>query len=244
MTASERGVHAAHATDSRPKITAVFFDLGGTLVDEQDIAGWVDEATRLGVDILPDEFAHAYTEVLAATDCSPRIPYHEFWRQVLQRGAQRPVAESIAERFHQAYTAHERPLPLFSDARRCLEDLRHQGRRLGVISNSRGEDHVREILIRRGIAEFFGTIVSSGTEGVSKPDPEIFLRALRRFNVEPAAAFYVGDLAFTDAKAAAAVGFHSVWLNRRGTGFGDDPPEITSLLEVPLWIQNMEEGRP
>jgi 2-haloalkanoic acid dehalogenase type II len=234
----------ARPVKPRPRISAVFFDLGGTLVDEQDIPGWVEEAARLGVDIPPDDFAHAYAEVLAATDCAPRVPYGEFWRQVLERGAQRPVDPPVAERFHRAYVARERPLPLFSDVRRCLEDLRSQGRRLGIISNSRGEDHVREILIRRGIAEFFETIVSSGTEGVSKPDPAIFLRAVSRLQVAPSAAFYVGDLAFTDAQAAAAVGFHSVWLNRRGTGFGDDPPEITSLLEVPLWIQNMEEGRP
>ncbi|MGD0256335.1 MAG: HAD family hydrolase [Thermoplasmata archaeon] len=230
-------------TKPKPQITTVFFDLGGTLVDEQDIAGWVEEAARVGLDIPPDEFAHAYSEVLRSTDCTPRVPFEEFWRQVLERGAQHPVPPAITERFVRTYTTRERPLPLFSDARRCLEELRAQGRRLGIISNSRGEDHVREVLIRRGIAEFFPTIVSSGTEGVAKPDPEIFRRALARVRAAPEETFYVGDLAFTDAKAAAAVGLHAVWLNRWGTGFGDDPPEITSLLEVPLWIRQLETGR-
>ncbi|MCI4343965.1 MAG: HAD family hydrolase [Thermoplasmata archaeon] len=223
-----------------PRIAVVFFDLGGTLVDEQDIAGWVDVAMQLGVDIPPDDFAHAYAEVLRETDCTPRVPFEEFWRRVLEGGSQRPVSEATVGRFIGAYLTHDRPLPLFSDTRRCLEDLRTEGRRLGIISNSRGEDHVREILIRRGIAEFFETVVSSGTEGVSKPDPEIFRRALARMKVRPEEAFYVGDLAYTDAKAAASVGLHSVWLNRGGTGFGDDPPEITSLLEVPVWILSME----
>jgi HAD superfamily hydrolase (TIGR01509 family) len=227
----------------RPHISAVFFDLGGTLVDEQDIAGWSEEATTLGLDIPPDDLAHAYTEILRETDRSPRPSFLEFWHLVLSRGSQRDVPAPTVARFAEAYNARDRPLPLFSDARRCLEDLRAQGRRLGVISNSRGEDHVREILIRRGIAEFFETVVSSGSEGVSKPDPEIFRRALARLGVVAVQSFYVGDLAYTDANAAASAGLHSVWLNRWGTGFGEDPPEITSLLEVPLWLLNLEQPR-
>lgn len=230
-------------SERRTRITTVFFDLGGTLVDEQDIAGWLEEASKIGLDIPADDLAHAYLEVLRETDCTPRVPFSEFWRMVLGRAAQREVGPATAERFSQAYFRRERPLPLFSDTRRCLEDLQAEGRRLGVISNSRGEDHVREVLIRRGIAGFFRTIVSSGSEGVSKPDPEIFRRALLRLNAAPEESFYVGDLAFTDARAASAVGLHSVWLNRSGTGFGDDPPEITSLLEVPLCIRQLERGR-
>jgi putative hydrolase of the HAD superfamily len=227
----------------RPRITTVFFDLGGTLVDERDILGWVEEAARLGLDIPADDLGHAYSEVLVETDCVPRVPVEEFWRLVLERAAQRPVTPTTVERFMNAYLSRERPLPLFSDTRRCLEDLHADGRRLAIISNSRGEDHVREILIRRDIADFFQAIVSSGSEGVAKPDPEIFRRALTKVHATPEESFYVGDLAFTDAKAAAAVGLHSVWLNRWGTGFGDDPPEITSLLEVPLWILALERGR-
>jgi putative hydrolase of the HAD superfamily len=226
----------------RPRIAVVFFDLGGTLVDEQDILGWGEVASRLGLEIPPDDLAHAYSEVLRETDCTPRVPFEEFWQQVLARGAQHPVPRAIAERFLEEFRRRDRPMPLFSDARRCLEDLRSQGRRLAIISNSRGEDHVREILIRRDIAGFFEAVVSSGTEGVAKPDPEIFRRALAKLHVPAEESFYVGDLAFTDAKAAAAAGLHAVWLNRRGTGFGDDPPEITSLLEVPLWIHQLETG--
>jgi putative hydrolase of the HAD superfamily len=228
---------------SRPRIKTVFFDLGGTLVDERDILGWVEEASRLGLDLPADDLAHAYSEILSETDCTPRVPFEEFWHLVLERGAQRAIDTATTDAFIQAYLRRERPLPLFSDTRRCLEDLQAQGRQLAIISNSRGEDHVREILIRRDIEGFFQAIVSSGSEGVAKPDPEIFRRALSRVHAVPEESFYVGDLAFTDAKAAAAVGLHSVWLNRWGTGFGDDPPEITSLLEVPLWIHSIEHGR-
>ncbi|MGI0068384.1 MAG: HAD family hydrolase, partial [Thermoplasmata archaeon] len=86
----------------------------------------------------------------------------------------------------------------------------------------------------------FTTVTSSGTEGVRKPDPEIFRRALARAHVEAGESFYVGNLAHTDAEAARAAGLGSVWLHRYGTGFNLDPPEITSLLEVPNWVRRLE----
>jgi putative hydrolase of the HAD superfamily len=131
---------------------------------------------------------------------------------------------------------------LYSDTRRCLDILRAQRRALGVVSNSRSEASVRRILDRVGILDYFARVVSSGTEGVEKPDPEIFRRALERMKVPAAEAVYVGNLAQTDAKAASAAGMYGVWLNREGFGFGLDPPEITSLLEVPLVVRRLENG--
>jgi putative hydrolase of the HAD superfamily len=241
---SDRRGTGEQSTPRRSKISTVFFDLGGTLVDDRDIAGWVEEAYRLRVDVDPDDLGHAYSEVLGEADRFPVFPERRvFWRTVLERAAGREVTPATVERFVQALLARDGPMPLFSDSRRCLDELQGQRRKLGIISNSRGEEHVREILERRGIGRYFETVVSSGTEGVAKPDPEIFRRALARLKADPCETFYVGDLAHTDAKAAAAVGLHSVWLNRAGTGFGDDPPEITSLLEVPLWIRRLETGR-
>jgi len=111
-----------------------------------------------------------------------------------------------------------------------------------VVSNSTSEARVRAILDRAGIVDFFARVVSSGTEGVAKPDPEIFHRAVGRLEVRPEEALYVGNLANTDARGARAAGLHAVWLNRDGTGLGIDPPEITSLLEVPLCVHLLDAG--
>jgi putative hydrolase of the HAD superfamily len=231
------------AAKRAPKISTVLFDLGGTLVDTLDPEGWVDAASKVLVEVRAEDLAQAFVTLERETDRSPPVSDVRFWQLTLERATGRTITEATAERFLQADRARERVLPLYSDTRRCLEQLRLEGRRLGVLSNSRGEAHVRQILARGGIEEFFPTVISSGTEGVAKPDPEIFRRALARHKVTAEETFYVGNLAFTDAKAAAAVGLHSVWLNRAGTGFGDDPPEITSLLEVPLWIRRLETGR-
>ncbi len=229
------------------RVRAVLFDLGGTLIDHKDFDGWTDLARRFFLDFDADELRHAFLEVEEEMDVRPpsgsgEAALAEFWRRTLSRASGKEVDEATTLKFQAAVHETELPVRLYSDTRRCLDILRAQRRALGVVSNSRSEEAVRRILERVGILDYFSRIVSSGTEGVEKPNPDIFRRALARMNVPAAEAVYVGNLARTDAKAAAAAGMHGVWLNREGFGFGLDPPEITSLLEVPLVVRRIEDG--
>jgi HAD superfamily hydrolase (TIGR01509 family) len=232
----------------RQPIRAVLFDLGGTLVDERDFAGWVELARAIYLDLTPEELGHAYAEVEGEDDQPPpptdgRSAHVGFWQQVLSRASGQAVGEETAARFVDARHANaDPPVALYSDVRRCLDHLRSERRRLGVISNSRSEASVRRMLDRVGILGYFERVVSSGTEGVAKPDPEIFRRALLRLDLPADQALYVGNLPRTDARAAHDAGLHAVWLHRDGTGLGLDPPEITSLLEVPLVVRQLERG--
>ena len=234
---------------ARPRVRAVLFDLGGTLVDDRAFGAFADLARRVQLDLDPEAIAHAYLEVERAHDARPpagdrtarRI---EFWRATLSLAAERPVPAEVAHRFHRLLAETEFPLPLFSDVRRCLEALRRQGRRLAVVSNATSEARARRILDAARIVDYFDQVTSSGTEGVAKPDPAIFHRTLARLDVPPSAALHVGDLEHTDARAAIAAGLRGLWLNRFGTGFGTDPPEITSLLEVAPWLHRLERGPP
>ena len=227
------------------KVRAVLFDLGGTLVDERDYAGWADLARRVYLDLDADTVVHFFGEVEREIDAAPlavdrEAAYVEFWRRVLSRAAEREVSAEVATKYVKFLRESEPPVRLFSDVRRCLDQLRAERRKLGIVSNSTSEASVRRILDRVGIVDYFDRVVSSGTEGIAKPNPEIFRRATQRLDVAPAEAVYVGNLPATDARAATAAGLHGVWLNREGFGFGDDPPEITSLLEVHVEISQLE----
>lgn len=231
----------------RGTIRAVLFDVGGTLVDERDFPGWADLARRLFLELDIDNLAHAYNEVERRFDeHPPEGPQEErlalFWHAVLSRAAERELEPEVGLKFLRLRSPDDRPLRLYSDVRRCLDTLSHQRRHLGVVSNSSSEASLRRLLDRVDILPYFERIVSSGTEGVFKPDPAIFRRATERLQVEPEETLYVGNLPFTDTRAAREAGLHSVWLNREGTGLGSDPPEITSLLEVPLWVRQIERG--
>lgn len=224
-------------------VQAVLFDLGGTLIDNRDIEGWAELARRWEVDVEVSHLAHAYDEVLRDFDRPPPIPpFYSWWAEVLSRASGSRVPDRVGAAFVAAASELPPVAHLYSDTRRCLTDLRRDGKRLGVVSNSRSESRCRELLARAGIDGYFETVVSSGTEGVAKPEPEIFHRAVARMGVPGSAAFFVGDLAFTDAKAANRAGIRSVWLRRDGTGFGTDPPEITSLSELPGYLRRLEAG--
>ena len=228
-----------------PRIRSVLFDLGGTLVDERDFAGWLELAASLGLDLEADALSHAYLEVEREVDASPPPADREagivdFWRRTLSGAAGRDVPLPLVRAFLAAGRADDSPMPLFSDVRRCLASLHEGGRVLGVLSNSSSEERVRHVLEQVGILGYFAAIVVPGDRGAAKPDPEIFHRALDRLGVAAEQALYVGNLARTDAQAAKAAGLHALWLNRDGTGMGDDPPEITSLLEVPLWVRRLD----
>jgi HAD superfamily hydrolase (TIGR01549 family) len=223
------------------KIRAVLFDMGGTLVEDRDFEAFTLLAEQLGIPAHPDDLAEAVRWGTTEFD----RPEHEpdrvaYWKAVLSRAAKTEISAATASQFLDRLRRLPRVPHLFSDVRRCLERLKRDGRALGVVSNSWSEESVREALGRARVLGFFSAIVSSGTEGVSKPDPEIFRRAAARVGVRVDEAFYVGDLPYTDAKAAASAGLRSVWLNRDGDGFGEDPPEITCLSELPKLISRSE----
>ena len=222
------------------QIRAVFFDLGGTLLDFRDPEGWSHVAAEVGLVIEPEHLAHAVADLERLTDGPNRVEGSGFWQRALALASGRDVPVHTARLFLDRWSSSPRDGRLFSDVRPCLEELRRDRRRLGVISNSRSEDAVRAQLAATAILPYFAAVVSSGSEGVQKPDKAIFDRAASKIGVENRATFHVGDLPYTDAKGAALAGFQSVWLNRTGTGFGDDPPEITSLTELPGYLRELE----
>ena len=72
-----------------------------------------------------------------------------------------------------------------------ITELARRDVRLGVVSNGFKEDVLLWPTCR--LASRFQCTVFSSAEGVAKPDPEIYLRAVRRLGVPPANAVYVGD---------------------------------------------------
>jgi putative hydrolase of the HAD superfamily len=231
------------STTGRPRIRAVLFDLGNTLVNNRDYDEMERVGRGLGLHTEAEAFAHTYPEVEAEYDATGgAMGERDFWTSVLVRVHGGPVPAEKVRAFVERMAASVTPAQRFSDTQRCLDELKRRGRALGVITNGRSEALTRQILERTGILRYFQVIVSAGTEGIAKPAPGIFHRALARLRVSASEAVYVGDLPNVDARAARDAGLFAVWLHRDGTGFGDDPPEITSLTELPGFIRALELG--
>jgi len=96
----------------------------------------------------------------------------------------------------------------------ALERARAAGVRLGVISNSEGR--LEQLFQRVGLSSYFELVIDSALEGVRKPDPAIFERALERMGVTAERSVYAGDIPAVDVLGARAVGMHGALIDAAG----------------------------
>jgi 2-haloacid dehalogenase len=89
-----------------------------------------------------------------------------------------------------------------------LADLVKAGVPCYVLSNMERETFPLR-LERFDFLHWFDDHVISGLEGVVKPDPTIFRRLLRRFDLQPARTVFIDD-SVVNVEAAAAIGIHAL----------------------------------
>jgi HAD superfamily hydrolase (TIGR01662 family) len=117
----------------------------------------------------------------------------------------------------------------------ALARARAAGIRLGVVSNSEGR--LRSVLEHVGLAVHFEVILDSALEGVHKPDPEIFRRALSRMGVAAERAVYAGDIPEVDVLGARGAGLHGVLVD--AFGHFDDAPQWPRVPSVQALISEL-----
>src|SRR5262245_29865846 len=186
-------------------IRAVFFDAGNTLL-RMNYALIAAELGRHGFAVTPDAVQRAEwrarvrldDEVLSRWgpgDSTENRSTGELYLGYLLDGLGL-TDKSIAEKIVAWRRVYNPPVGVWNTidphAAQSLGDVRRAGLRAAVISNSNGS--VRSILESLGLGEHLDFVVDSGEEGVEKPDPRIFERALARARVAPGEAVYIGDL--------------------------------------------------
>jgi len=117
--------------------------------------------------------------------------------------------------------------------------LHSAGFRLAIVSNVFLPGAAVDGALRMaGLFEYFATRIYASDVGYRKPQKGIFRLALRRLNVEPARAIYVGDHLRNDIHGASRVGMCTAWLAARGsTASGRRGPdyvirELSQLLPI------------
>jgi putative hydrolase of the HAD superfamily len=205
-------------------LEAVLFDAGGTLV-RIDYAFIAEAAADLGFTVseralLRGEAAarraiDAFVEThgsIEGTDASRVRGYFEN----LLRGAGLPE-DAIAPVIRAMEAGHAEAnlwrVPL-DGVFEVLAGLRARGVRAAVVSN--GDGRIRGKLEELGLVQHLELVVDSFEEGVEKPDPEIFHRALRRLGVAPERAAYIGDIYSIDAVGARAAGLWPILIDPTG----------------------------
>lgn len=90
-----------------------------------------------------------------------------------------------------------------------LERL-HQSHPLAVVSNFYG--NLDSVLESEGLLNLFEVVSDSGAIGCMKPEPGIFLHALRALGVKPQDSWMVGDSLERDMRGAESLGMRHAWL--------------------------------
>lgn len=128
------------------------------------------------------------------------------------------IPREEAEAFQRDYAAAQHEIVLTEDMREALDYCRDHGLTIGVITNGAGE-HQRGKVERLGIYAWVPreAVFVSGEVGFAKPDVRIFRRAEDTLGLDPAKTYYIGDSYANDIVGAAAAGWKSIWIDRRGT---------------------------
>lgn len=214
---------------THPSPQAVFFDVGGTLIESDPSPSevYARVLSRWGRDITGQEVAPAFRDTwMELTQLHPpgldryhhlkggeREWWGEFVRRVIDRighpAPWRPVLEELFEAF-----ADPGLWRVFPEVVEVLTELRRRGLRLAVISN--WDSRLPAILQGLGLDRFFEVILVSALEGVEKPSPAIFERAARLLGVARPHCLHVGDSPLDDYRGAASAGVMPLLLDRHG----------------------------
>jgi putative hydrolase of the HAD superfamily len=190
-------------------IEAVVFDLDGTLLDrrrsfERFVRGqW-------------ERYAHAlqpvgqpqYVQMVIQLDRDGYAPRRELFAGVLARlDLPSELGETLLRDYRAGFPS---ACSLFPDAAQTLSSLRAAGLKLGLITNGsvRMQNGKLECL---ALEPAFHTVLISQAEGVSKPDPEIFRRALERLDTMADRSVFVGDHPEVDVAGARGAGMKGIW---------------------------------
>jgi len=180
-------------------IRGVIFDFGNVICsfDVDIFLGTLHEWSGLDVETLRDRI---YGSRLHSGYERGEISSEEFHREVVRRiGIDVPVDE-LADRFSDIFT------PLES-THRLIRALKGKYR-LGLLSNT-NEWHFLRHIRKVPVFPLFDSVTLSFEVGALKPEPEIYLDALRKLSLPPEECVFIDDIGIY-AEGAAVVGIRGI----------------------------------
>ena len=165
-------------------IRAVIWDWGGVLMRTMDIRPRMAWERRLGLPpgMLADTFFGSQSWDRAQRG---EASLDDVWAEVADRLGIRPADLSALRRDFWAGDYLDEELV------GLIRELRRAGIRTALLSNH--PTRLYRLLAGRGLIALFDTVVVSGEEGITKPDPAIYRLTLDRLGVSPAEAAFVDD---------------------------------------------------
>lgn len=226
------------------KYKAVFFDVGGTLIQAHPSVGaiYAKHARPFGytgaAGPIDRQFALEWRKtggLEALGSQTGETAEREFWRDLAFRVFQ-PFGgldnfDAYFEIIYDVFRSKE-SWRIFEDVRQSdlLGRLKRRGIVVGVISN--WDSRLRVILENMDLARHFDFILASSVVGSAKPDAKIFQTALQKSGVAASAACHIGDSLRSDFLGARSAGMDAILIDRKGGFDGKAVPRVRSFLEL------------
>ncbi|MFC9418817.1 HAD family hydrolase [Bacillus mobilis] len=216
-------------------IQAVLFDLDGTLLDrrqslEQFIHDQYNRFTPHLMNIEKSEYCSRFLEL----DNNGYTWKDKVYATLLcEYNITTLTPEQLLHDYITNFQHHCIP---FQNMHELLQRLTQQNIKIGIITNGFTDFQINN-LRALNIHTYTNTILVSEAEGIKKPHPEIFERALQKLDVKATECLYVGDHPENDVLGSERVGIVGVW---KRDSFWDDfehPRIVNDLLEVLSFLE-------
>ena len=223
----------------------VYFDAAGTLISPHPSVGevYLEAGAPLGLVATPEglnrAFARAWMRYTQGGSGGPmsavadEATTRRWWQglvyEVLAEVGFQGDRERVFEACYAAFSS-AKAWRIFEDTLPTLQAFRRAGVCLGVLSN--WDHRLPPLLQTLDLAQYFEVLVVSALEGVEKPDPAIFHRAIERVGVRAEEILYVGDHRHLDLDPARALGIEAYLVDRKGKGGDYAIPSLLELLRI------------
>lgn len=223
----------------KEKITDVFFDLDHTLWDfERNSAltfQFIFKNEGLAIDL--ERFLEYYVPInlkFWKLYREERVSKEELRYQRLRQsfdlmgfGITDQIIYALSESYIQHLSSFKHVIPGTFE---LLEYLKEKYR-LHIITNGFSEAQEKK-MDNANIRHYFEVVINSEMAGVKKPNPEIFLLALKEAGVAPQNALMIGDNLEADILGAQNVGLHAIHLSNPNEEFHQFSEIIHHLDEI------------
>ncbi|GAB6555263.1 HAD family hydrolase [Bacillus mobilis] len=216
-------------------IQAVLFDLDGTLLDRrQSLEQFIhDQYNRFTPHLMNIEKSGYCSRFLELDNNGYTWKDKVYATLLCEYNITTLTPEQLLHDYITNFQHHCIP---FQNMHELLQRLTQQNIKIGIITNGFTDFQINN-LRALNIHTYTNTILVSEAEGIKKPHPEIFERALQKLDVKATECLYVGDHPENDVLGSERVGILGVW---KRDSFWDDfehPRIVNDLLEVLSFLE-------
>ena len=217
-------------------IKGIFFDAAGVLyrrsVPTENFALNLLKQAGMLAEPSPEDLARQRT--MRAQASQGQLSHEVYWDQfLLMRGVADSAQRQVMVRQIVDYSNDVLPVP---GARETLADLKKRGFIIGIVTDTM---YPLEWKMRRltkvGVADYIDVIACSTVLGVHKPDPAMYLDAVRQAHLTPNETAFVGHVA-EELEGARRAGMKTVAVNFDPDAQADYYAQsLPDLLNVPIF---------